>query len=207
MKTAFRFVFIAVTGTLLAGCLFKPATVSTRHFVLAPVSTNELAPVAPEHLSVGISFVRMPPYLLRNSLAVRNGANEIEYLEDARWGERLDQCFQRTLAANLSRLLPSDNIFLTDWARDQVMVRVSVNVQQFEVDTHGTGTLVAQWRINSPEKDLPLKSGLARLSRTGVPPRDKPEIIATTLSELEGEFSRQMAQAIRESAEKVARAD
>jgi uncharacterized lipoprotein YmbA len=207
MKAGFRFVFIAVTATLFTGCLFKPVTVSTRNFVLAPVSTNALAPVGTEHLSVGIGLVKMPPYLLRNSMAVRNGANEIEYLDDARWGERLDQCFQQTLAVNLSRLLPSDSIFLTDWARDQVLVRVSVNVQQFEVDTSGTGTLVAQWRITAPDSDAPLKSGDARLIKAGASPRGKPEIIATTLSDLTADFSRELAQAIRESAEKHARAD
>src|SRR6185436_14781506 len=134
------------SGLLLTGCLFKPATVSTRRFILAPIPTNEPAPAATGHLSVGIGFVKMPAYLLRTSMTVRNG-HEIEYLDDALWAERLDQSFQRTLAANLSRLLSSDSIHLADWGRNQVMVRVSVNVQQFDVDAHGSGTLIAQWRI------------------------------------------------------------
>ena len=79
------------------------------------------------------------------------------------------------------------------------MARVSVNVQQFEVDTGGSGTLVAQWRITAPENDRPLKSGLAQLSRTGASPRAKPEVIATTLSDLAADFSRDLAQSIRES--------
>ena len=138
----------------------------------------------------------MPSYLLRNSLAVRNGANEIEYLEDARWAERLDQCFQRTLAANLSRLLPSDSVYLSDWGRDQVRVRVLINVEQFDVDTGGQGTLVAQWRLSAPETDVPLKSGHARVVWTGASPLGNPEVIATTLSNLAAEFSRDLAQSI-----------
>jgi uncharacterized lipoprotein YmbA len=149
----------------------------------------------------------MPSQLLRDSMSVHSGANEVEYLENALWAERLDHSFERTLAVNLSRLLSSDSVYLAEWGRDQAMVRVSINVQQFEVDTRGTGTLVAQWRITAPEKDLLLKSGLARLSRTGASPRNKPEVIATTLSELEAEFSRQLAQAIRDSAEKYVRTD
>jgi uncharacterized lipoprotein YmbA len=206
MKSGLSFLrlgFVAATGILLTGCLSNRATVSTRHFVLTPISTNEPASAATEHLSVGIGFVKMPSYLLRNSIAVRNGTSEIEYLEDAQWGERLDQCFQQTLAANLSRLLCSDNIYLTDWARNQVMLRVYINVQQFEVDTQGRGTLIAQWRITAPDNDMPLKSGRAQLARTGATPRGNPEVIAVTLSELTAEFSRDLARSIRESSKPV----
>src|SRR5207247_4268042 len=140
----FRSVFVAFTGMLLTGCLLKPVTVSTRHYILSPISTNEPAPAATGHVSVGIGFVKMPSYLLRNSMAVRNGANEIEYIEDAQWAERLDHCFQLTLVANLSRLLSSNGIYLTDWGRDQVQARVFINVQQFDVDTRGRGTLICQ---------------------------------------------------------------
>jgi uncharacterized lipoprotein YmbA len=193
-------VFTAVISTLLTGCLFRPATVSTRHFVLTPISTNESASAATEQLSVGVGFVKMPAYLLRNSLAVRNGANEIEYLEDARWAERLDQCFQRTVAANLSCLLPSDSVHLSNGGRDQVSLSVFINVQQFDVDTGGQGTLIAQWRISAPDSETRLKSGHARLVCTGASPRDRPEVVATTLSNLAAEFSRELVQSIHKFA-------
>jgi len=149
----------------------------------------------------------MPSELLRDSVAVRNGENEIEYLENALWADRLDHSFERTLAINLSRLLSSDGIYLDNWGRDKAMAKVSVNVQQFEVDTHGKGTLIAQWRITAPENEQPLKSGLTRLARTGDSPSGKPEVIAATLSNLEADFSRELAQSIRESAEKLPRVD
>ena len=202
-----RIIFVAVAGMLLAGCLTKTAIVPQRHFVLAAIPANDPARALTEHESVGIGFVKMPSYLLGNSMAIRNGANEIEYVEDALWAERLDQCFQQTLAANLSRLLPADSIYLTDWGREQVKVRVFINVQQFDVDTGGRGTLVAQWRIVAPDSDTPLKNGRARFDRTGAPPRGKPEVIAGTLSDLAADFSRELAPAIRESAERLTRAD
>jgi len=211
MKSVFRLLrllSVALLGIFLAGCLLKRTNVSTREFVLTPIATNQPPSAGTEHLSVGIGFLKMPSYLLRSSMAVRNGANEIQYLEDAQWGERLDECFQQTLAADLSRLLPSDRVYLTDWARDQVMVTVFITVQQFDLDTHGQGTLIAQWRIGAPGSDLPLKTGHTRLERTGASPRGKPEVIAATLSDLAAEFSRELAPAIREAAaEKHARAD
>ncbi len=132
-------------------------------------------------------------------MAVRNGANEVEYLENALWSERLDESFQRDLAANLAELLRSDNIYLTDWAHDQVTVAVYINMQQFDVDINGHGTLIAQWRITAPGSDVPLKSGRARLDRIGASPRGKPEVVAETLSDLAAQFSRDLAQSIREA--------
>ena len=189
----------AIAGTFLTGCLSRPPTVNARHFVLAPISTNEPA-AATKRLSVGIGFVKMPSYLLRKSMAVRDGANEIGYIEDAQWAERLDQSFQRAVAANLSHLLPSADIHLADWARDQEVVRVFIDVQQFDVDSGGHANLNAHWRITAPDSDQQLRNGDARLARTGASPHGHPEVIAATLSSLTAEFSRALAQSIRESA-------
>jgi uncharacterized lipoprotein YmbA len=191
--------FVVFTTMLLTGCLFKSATVSPRHFVLAPITTNAPASAPTGHLSVGIAHVKMPPYLLRDSIAYRNGASEIGYLENATWGERLDQCFQRTLVGNLSQLLSSDNITTVDSGHNQKMMCVLVDVHQFDVNTSGRGTLIAQWRITEPDHEKPLKTGRAELTRAGAPPRDHPEAIATTLSDLAADFSRQLAQAIRDA--------
>ena len=208
LKSAFRrtcLVFMAIAATLLTGCLLQSKPISARHFILAPVSTNAEPPVpsaSGEDLSVGIAPVRMPSYLLRESLAVRNSANEIEYLGGAQWGERLDQSFQRAVAANLSRLLLTDNVYATDWARNQVTRRIFINVQQFEVDTQGGGSLVAHWRITAPDSDLPVKSGTIRLERTGPSPRGNSAAIPATLSDLTAEFSRELAKSIHESSKR-----
>jgi uncharacterized lipoprotein YmbA len=190
----------ALTATILAGCLFKPSTVPVRRFILSPMATNEPPVAGAANLFIGISPVKMPAFLLRDSIAVRNSANEIEYLEDSLWGERLDQSFQRILVANLSRLMPSASVYSPDWGRGQLTVRVSINVQQFDVDTLGRGTLTADWRINNPTNDVPLKSGTARLNRSGPSPQKDPGAIAVTLSELAAEFSRGLAQDIRDCA-------
>ena len=199
MKSSVVLLAFAIAGVLLTGCLSRPPTINARHFVLAPISTNESAPAAAKHLSVGIGFVKMPSYLLRKTIAVRDGANEIGYIEDAEWAERLDQSFQRTLAANLSRLLPSANIYLTDWPRDQEVIRVFIDIQQFDVDSSGQGILNTHWQITPSDSDQQLKTGHARLSRAGASTHGQPEVIAKTLSDLTAEFSRELAQSIGES--------
>lgn len=188
----------AIAGIVLAGCVLRPVKVTTRHFILTSIATNQSPPFATNPLSVGIGTVKMPGYLLRNSMAVRSSTNEIEYFEGALWAERLDHCFQQALAVNLSRLLASDRIYLTSWRHDQVTVCVFVDLQQFDVDATGCGTLVAQWRIDAPESDRTLKTGQTRLVQTGGSPRGHPEAVAATLSDLTGKFSHELAQAVVE---------
>ena len=194
-----RLLFVAVTAMLLTGCLLKTARVSTRHYVLAPIPAGEPSAAPKGDISVGIGFVKMPSELLRDSVAVRTGANELEYLEDDLWAGRLDQCFQRTLAANLSQLLSSDRIYISDWGHNQVQARVFINVQEFDVDTQGRGTLIAYWRITAPDSEKTLKSGRAKLALSGASPHGKPEVIAATMSDLTADFSHELAQSLRQS--------
>jgi len=188
-------------GLLLGGCLTKPERVSTRHFVLAPIQAPELAATKAQPLTVEVGFVKMPSYLLRDSMLVRKSTTEIEYLETALWAERLDQSFRQTLAENLSLLLASDRACLSASERDRVALRVSVSVEQFDVDAEGRGTLLAGWRLTAAGSDKPIKRGQARLIRPGPPPRGNPQAIATTLSALLAEFSRELVPALRESAQ------
>jgi uncharacterized lipoprotein YmbA len=195
------FALVCAAALLVSGCFLKPVTVSTRHFVLAPIPASEHAAAAAAPLSVGVGFVKMPEYLLSDAMAVRKGPGEIEYLEDALWAERLNRGFQRTLAADLSILLPSNRVYLSAWERDQVMVALFVRVEQFDVDSHGQGALLASWRLSDPRSEKLLKSGEIRLARTGASPRGHPEAIAATLSALTADLSRQLVPAIHESAQ------
>ena len=189
---------ICGVSLFLGGCIIKPAQVPTRHFVLAPIPTPEHAPATAQASPVEVGVVKMPAYLLRDSMVVRKSGEEVEYLETALWAERLDQCFRHTLAENLS-LLTSNRDCLASSERDRLVIRVSVTVEQFDVDSQGEGRLLAQWRLSNVGSNEPFKSGQARLLRTGPSPRGNPQAIATTMSALLAEFSQELAQALCES--------
>jgi len=194
-----RLVLVSLACALLSGCLFKSATVSVRHFVLAPIPAEDSSSATKLHASVEIGFVKMPTYLLRDSLAVRKGANEIEFLENALWAERLDRCFEQTLAADVRQSLLSGNIHFADSAPDKGIVRIFINVHQFDVDTKGQGTLVARWRITAAEGNESLASGFTRLERTGAPPAGNPATIARIMSELTADFSHELMRSLSNS--------
>jgi uncharacterized lipoprotein YmbA len=148
---------------------------------------------------VGLGQVKLPAYLFETSLAVRKGTNEIEYLPSSLWAERLDTGFQRVLAANLSIVSPTEQVRLSAWQRDDVAAEVRVIIEQFDVDVRGRGVLVAGWRILSPGGEETLKAGATRLVRDGPPPDNSTSGAVATLSELVGDFSRELAQALKET--------
>ena len=191
----FCFLLASLCTVLLTGCLLKTANVPARHFVLAPIPPDESGPAPKEHASVEIGFVKMPAYLLRDSIAVRNGVNEIEYLENALWAERLDRSFQRVLAADLYRSRSATNHF-SESERKWQRVKILVTVDRFDVDTNGRGTLVAQWRIAASDANEPVTSGSTSLARTGGSPRGNPAAIARTMSELTADFRSELTRSL-----------
>lgn len=202
MKTYYAHLRIIGAGALcalLSGCLFKPATVTTRRFVLTPVQA-EANTGNPGQWAVGLGRVALPDYLLKDAMTVRKGDNEIQYLENALWAERLDHSFQRTLAANLSSHLTPVRVRLSSWQSGEVALAVRVNVERFDVDSQGRGTLIARWQIESADSGKLLKSGESSFNRSGPAPYNEPGTIATTLSDLTEQLSEVLAVAVRECA-------
>jgi len=198
----FLLIASAAIGALLTGCLLRPANVTTRQFVLTPAASAS-QPRTAEAFAIGLGAVKMPEYLLRSSLAVRKSELEVEYLDNAAWAERLDQSFQRVLAANLAQQLPGSRIQRSTWLNSQVTLAVFVSAERFDVDAQGKGTLLANWRIETPDGRQVLKDGVTSLNQAGASPNQRPEIIAATLSELTAQFSEALARAIRECASKA----
>ena len=197
-----RLLLALALSVSLTGCFsfLKPAKPTARHFVLSSLPAAAPAAAPSGGLAVGVGPVKLAAYLFNTSLAVRKGTNEIDYLPSVFWAERLDTGLQRVLAANLATLLPSDQIRLSAWQNSDVSAEVYILVEQFDVDTGGQGVIVAWWRILSPGGDKTLKSGECRLSRQGPAPDADPSGAVATLSELAADLSRQVAQAVKETA-------
>ena len=197
-----RLLLVLALSVGLTGCFgfLKPAKPTARHFVLSALPAAGSAAVPSGAVAVGVGPVKMAAYLFNTSLAVRKGTNEIDYLPSTFWAERLDIGFQRVLAANLATLLPTDQIRISAWQNADVSAEVHVAVEQFDVDASGQATIVAWWRVLSPGGEKTLKAGECRLTRQGPAPQTDPSGAVATLSELAAELSRQVAQAVKETA-------
>jgi uncharacterized lipoprotein YmbA len=190
------FVLLCGLGPLAAGCLFKHERVQTRDFILTAIPASESGPVAARPVPVEVGFVKMPSYLLRESVAVRLGANEFKYLENAQWAERLDRGFHRILTENLFVLLPSKETDPSSAAEGPSRLVLSVDVERFDVDAQGRGTLLATWRLIGSASDEPVKSGHSQVKQDGPAPQGNPQVVTATLSDLTAQFSRELASKI-----------
>jgi uncharacterized lipoprotein YmbA len=183
-----------------SGCLMGRNTVTPRQFVLSPIAKPPSTEAFAKPPGIGVGIVRVPGYLQRSSMVVRKDTNELVYLDAAIWAERLDSLIQRSLAENLSTLVPTDSIRLSSWLKDEVHRAVFVTVERLDVDQDGTGTLIAWWRVTSSEGSKTYKDGEIRITQKASAPGIHPEGVAETISKLLEQMSVILAEAIRSTA-------
>ena len=186
---------------LLTGCLnLKPVEDKVRYFVLsAPPDLEALPNLPAAEIGVGVGPVSIPSYY-KNTMAVRTHANELRYLENYQWSERLERGIQRVVGFNLSRLLNSDTVILNSWQRETVQYELQMSFIYAEVTEAGSVVLQVFWQLFEPGGGKPLFSEVSRFERHGASPRTHPEITASLLSEGLVNVSREIAEKIRDLA-------
>lgn len=200
LKMSHRF-FVVCASACLIGCslVSPPKGITPRSFVLTPISgPSPTGRTSSSNIVVGIHAVKMPGYLSGKTFAMRHQNNEIVYLESADWAERLDTSMQRVLASDLARLIPTDQVRLTRWGAEEVAVEVDVNVDRFDVDSRGEGTLVAWWRLVLPGGEKVLASGKFSGTRKGPPPDKDPLGASNVMSHLASDLAEKLAREIQE---------
>lgn len=126
---------------------------ATRHYLLisTDIRPEAAAPAAVTRWVVGVRAVDLAAYLRTRSFAIRSHANEVAFLDFARWGEPLDQGIARVLAENLQSLgnvaLISTQPFRADEQRD---FEIGLRVTACEGTADGEVRFAAMWRITVP---------------------------------------------------------
>lgn len=171
---------------------------------------NEITDSASKGITITVSAQRMnePVYALIESNRIGLGLTRLGFARHGMYlsardavveGNTIYNCFYGEGISVLNIGAHSSNkISLPTSDRNRVVVKVSVDVKQFDLDTQGRGTLLASWRLSFPETDRPAQTGESHLNQTGASP-PTPQAIATTLSSLTAEFSKELAKAIEAS--------
>ena len=177
----------------LAGCgSSKPST----FYLLTSLSASEATAVqsgAQAEISVGP--VRLPSYLDRKQLLLRSGANELILREYNRWGEPLQENFQRVLIENLSLLLVTSQVYDYD-SRDlkEVDFQLRIDVNRFDVNDDGQATFIAFWTIDDSRGDKLLRK---KTTLTTESQSLESADIVNALNQMVGDFSTELAETIR----------
>ena len=181
-----------LAGVAGCGSRSKPST----FYLLTPLPGSESIGVqvgTPMSLSVGP--VRLPSYLGRKQLLLRSGENELIIREYSRWGEPLQENFQRVLIENLSVLLATPHVYDYDnHENNKPEFQLLIDVSRFDMTDDGQATLTAFWTINDSQSNQLLrnKSTLYAESQSL-----ESGTIVNTLNQMVIDFSTELARALR----------
>ncbi|MFA9454333.1 MAG: membrane integrity-associated transporter subunit PqiC [Candidatus Aminicenantaceae bacterium] len=188
-------VLTACTLLLQPGC---SGTKPSRFYVLSPMPPGETP--ANQELSIGVGPLKFPDFLLRPQIVTQAKANQLEYAEYDRWAEPLDENFVRVLAGNLAHLVPTDQVHIYPWLETlQVQYQVLLQVIHFGHTESGQIELTISWSVLEHAKREHLLQRRSTFSRPA-PAADPTDYaaLAAGMSELIEEFSREVAQALKD---------
>jgi uncharacterized lipoprotein YmbA len=180
-----RFTRLLGAGLLAAGLCAATGCGTTRpaRFFLLSAEPATPAPARPGPAWT-VHAVRLPRYLDRSQMVLRQNPHEVVLDEFNRWAEPLDAGIARVLQA----AQPPESE--ADW-------QVDVEVILFDVDAGGTARLDARWSAR-PAGRGERQSGEAHLSRKG--PGSTPEHQAASLSALLLEFGHSITETLQKGA-------
>lgn len=132
-----------------------------RTFLLSPATPPPSSPPL-AGVVVGVGPVGIPAYLDRSSIVVRTGEGEVELSGEHRWAEPLRDGIGRTLAENLSAMIPTDAVAVFPWRTPwTVDYRVAVDILRFDGAPGRSVVLDARWRLlDAAGKELLLRAAV-----------------------------------------------
>ena len=194
---------IALVSFVVVGCSLSARPDPSRFFALTPLAELETSAKNPgaAELSLGVGPVRLPGYLDREELVTRLSQNRFDVSQNDRWLEPLEENFTRVLAQNLSALLRTDKIVRYPWpANQRPAYQVEIEVLRFEPDSQQEVQLSARWAVIEVSSKQPLSVKNSRLTRPAK--ARSSEVLVAAMSEALGDFSREIADALRAIAQK-----
>jgi uncharacterized lipoprotein YmbA len=182
---------------LLASCsALKPVPETTRYYTLVSPALVAKQP-APDSGTgrVGVRVTAQTDYLRRPPIAVRIGENELRFVEDHRWGERVDEGTERALTLALQSKLKDVLVLpVSHGSASGATVIIDVVMAACE-GTNDGATLECYWRLNAGTEIAPAASGHFRQTRTGWNGTDYGQL-AGMLGALVDELAAEIAPAI-----------
>ncbi|MGE5126933.1 MAG: membrane integrity-associated transporter subunit PqiC [Betaproteobacteria bacterium] len=191
---------VLVPAALAAtGCVTLKRTPEARFFVLRPLVEPKAAAGdgAAGGEALGLLPVRVPDHLERPQLVLWAGPNELRVDEFLRWAEPLDAGVARTLAGDLSALLPRMRVVPAPWAAAAApRLRLSTELRVFGAQADGRVALEGEWALLSGREERVLARRAFALSRGPLAGGSEPGAAVEAMSALLADLSREIAGAV-----------
>jgi uncharacterized lipoprotein YmbA len=174
MKTIATTLITALGAIFLSGCpSFEPVADSTRYYTLTTVDESGLPGAVPaaDAPLVGVRVTQLAAHLKRPAMTVRLSEHELEFAEEHRWAERLDDAAGRMLAIGIQRQVGSRMaVAATSAARAATcgqVVEIDLLACEGRAGSDGSAVLVADWRVVRGADRSVLSSGRFRSEKPG----------------------------------------
>ena len=185
---------------VLTGCIGTRPVTPTHYYLINPAAYDAaLAETGEAALSVDIAALRLPRYLEKPQIVVRDSRNRLTMAEYHQWAGNLRKNLMRTLAGNLAFLLDTPNVTMAPF-RPQVApdARVEVEIMGFEADEAGVVKLSVQWRLSRGKTfSMARMSEFAGSGSSGPAATMHTDRVVRDMETLWGDFARELADEIR----------
>ncbi|VAX15461.1 hypothetical protein MNBD_IGNAVI01-431 [hydrothermal vent metagenome] len=202
MHTRINFVFLIASLILIAG-IYGCGTPASNFFILTPDNDYEPRSTGTEsHIGIGIGNIELPDYLRKPQIVTYSKNNEITFDEYNRWAEPLDENITRILTENLAAMIPTNNIYLFMWPKeDPNIFQISISIDRFGLLPDSNVVLNTRWSITGSNKKSLLLTEKSEYKEKAVS-LDYGHI-SSIMSNLIGKLSEDIASEIKRQAEKI----
>ncbi len=191
--TARSTTLIALASLLLAACGSSPPA---RHFSLSPTVPVATGDDTGAIVAIGVGPIRIPEYLDRTQIVIRDAGQELLVDEFSRWAEPLTSAFHRVVAADVDNSVDGLAAVAFPWesaVRSVVDYRLLGEVTRFDADRSGRVVLEIQWGVVEIASDERVVRPHRARYESSAGSADDPALIASAMNDALADFSRDIA--------------
>jgi hypothetical protein len=189
-------ILILFSVILFTHCSSSPPI---QKYILTPSiesDTEILSDKETTEITIGIGTIEFSEYLKRPEIVSFKGNNELNVDGFNRWAEPLEKNFERVLLENLSRLIPTDRIYIFPWQEEEPnSFQITIVVNEFGMRSDSSVVLDARWSVSKKFKRDFLMTQRSYYSDNAASVSIEGKV--ALLSKLVGKFSRDLANEIR----------
>lgn len=185
-------ILFTVWAALLTGCGSTPA----KFYVLSSIDDTSANESNLNDIAIGLHNINFTGYLERNQIVTKKSANEIVVNDFHRWGEPLEENFERVLMENLSIMIPTENVHLINVGMtDMEAYFLTAEVTKFELGPSNIVTLDVWWQVSVDVESKYTTNKRSVYTKT-VSKTDYATVVSS-MSDLLAEFSLDVADEIK----------
>ena len=201
MQTKIK-IHLLIGMLFIIGIIYSCGTPASNFFILTPIDDfDQSQSVDDSNISVGIGSIEFPDYLNKPQIVTYSENNKIIFDEYNRWAEPLEDNFNRVFVENISVLIPTNNIYLFMWPKeDPNIFQVTIKIAQFGLTNDSTVILEARWSVSGSNKKSLLLTEKSSYHEK-ITNLDYNHIVAA-MSKLTGDLCKDIAAEVKERASK-----